>query len=135
MRMFAPSITTKKNKHKMKATLPNAETVKAFTQSQIEALPSWHSHDDVELNSFAKLTWGKAKSSLVFIIKKEANSIAYVQCNPFNGIISSSLFAGMTFLRDIAGGKMWIHGPMTMYSDIHHYVTNPNSIAPQKTAA
>lgn len=114
---------------KTKATLPTQEQVKSFTQEQIEALPRWNEHDKIQLNSFAKATWMKAPSSLVYIINKDTNDIAYVNCNRHNGVISKYFYAGMTFLRSIAGSEMWVNATMNMYSDIHHYVTNPEVTA------
>ncbi len=110
---------------KNKTTLPTAEIIKSFTREMIDALPNWDDHDKTGLGGFAKKQWMKAPASLVFIVIKDKHDIGYVTLNSYNGAISKNFFTGSIFLRDVFGGKMWVAGPMNMYSDIQHYVTNP----------
>lgn len=89
--------------------LPTSEQVKSFTQEQIESLPSVPDVLNLPKGSFGKLTWRKAKSSLVFITRNEVVegtgcSFAYVQCNPFNGHVATQEWASSAYLREYAYG-------------------------------
>lgn len=93
--------------------LPSKKEILIFTQEQVELLPSVTDCQSIPAGSFAKIGHLKTKSSLVFItlndtINKNVGTICYVECNTFNGVISSNEWAG-TYIKDtyIYGGEFW----------------------------
>lgn len=104
---------------------PTKQQIMAFTQEMIEALPTWRERDKLQAGSFAKETWLKAKSSLVFICKNDMNSttISYCSANPFNGHFSTRGYFCTVLKKEVQFNDMWVHSTST--PDDFEYLFEP----------
>ncbi len=61
--------------------------IMSFTDEQVNALPTYTDKDKLKPGDFAKMTWMKAKPSLVYIVRNDPKStdLSYCNCNRYNG--------------------------------------------------